>query len=146
MSLLSRKKTGKKNISTKDLYFGMPEAEGENVAGFSLIDYFEDFLDVLSYLEKGKFIFVGRKGVGKSAIAKYIKDTSDNSDASSAHILRISDLNAEKFIQSCAGVKNIEVLLFEWLILVNIIKLVIREERGKYTKEFFRKEYGNCRY
>lgn len=136
MSLLSRKKTGKKNISTKDLYFGMPEAEGENLAGFSLIDYFEDFLDVLSYLEKGKFIFVGRKGVGKSAIAKYIKDTSDNSDASSAHILRISDLNAEKFIQSCAGVKNIEVLLFEWLILVNIIKLVIREERGKYTKEY----------
>jgi hypothetical protein len=126
----------KKNLTTKDFYFGAPEAEGENVDGYRLVDYFEDFLDILDSLEKGKFIFVGRKGVGKSAIAKYIKDTSDNSDDSSANILRISDLNAEKLIQSCTDIDDVESLIFEWLILVNIIKLVIKEERGKYTKEY----------
>ena len=99
MGLFSNKNTVRKNITTKDFYFGAPEAEGENMKGCSLTDYFEDYLDILGDLQKGKFIFVGRKGVGKSAIAKFIKDKSDKSEDSFATILRVSDLKLEKHIQ-----------------------------------------------
>ena len=89
-----------KEITTKDFYFGSPEAEGENVTGSSLIDYFEDYLGVIRELERNHFIFIGRKGVGKSAIAKFIKDTSDKKDDSHAAIVRIGDYNKERIIQS----------------------------------------------
>ena len=66
MRLFSKQKV-KKDITTKDFYFGFPEAEGENKKGQSLTDYFEDYLDIISELDKGRFLFIGRKGVGKSA-------------------------------------------------------------------------------
>lgn len=125
-----------KTITTKDFYFGAPEAEGENVRGQSLTDYFEDFLYILDELKKGKFIFVGRKGVGKSAIAKFIKDKSDKSEDSFATVLRISDLSTESNIQIQNKTDDLSIELFEWLILVNIVKLVVKSDCGKYTKEF----------
>lgn len=125
-----------RRITTKDFYFGAPEAEGENVRGHSLTDYFEDYLDILGELKKGKFIFVGRKGVGKSAIAKFIKDTSDKSDDSFATILRISDLGIEKHIQFEDASKDSHLLLFEWLILINTVKLIVNNNYGKYTLEY----------
>ena len=77
------------NYSTKSFYFGMPEAEGENRDKYKLSDYFEDYLEILSELKKGKFIFTGRKGSGKTAIAKYIKDQSDQ--AKDSHAFRMAD-------------------------------------------------------
>lgn len=126
----------RKNITTKDFYFGAPEAEGENLSGHSLIDYFEDYLDILNELKKGKFIFVGRKGVGKSAIAKFIKDKSDKSDDSFAKILRISDLCIERQIQIETDIVDSSLLIFEWLILINIVKLIVNNDCGKYTLEY----------
>lgn len=123
-----------KKITTKNFYFGAPEAEGENKQGHSLVDYFEDYLDILDHLDQGKFIFTGRKGVGKSAIAKFIKDKSDDSKDSFAVILRISDFEIHKLIQNFDTDK--EELLFEWLILVNIVKLLVKAETSKYTIEF----------
>lgn len=122
--------------STKGFYFGAPEAEAENMIGYKLTDYFEDYLDILDNLEVGKFIFVGRKGVGKSAIAKFIKDKSDCSDNSFATILRINDFETEKRIQTDEEGFKKDILLFEWLILVNIVKLVVKNECGTYTTEF----------
>lgn len=137
MGILSKnERETNRPLSTKDLYFGAVEAEGENRYGYSTIDYFEDFLDILSCLEKGTFVFVGRKGVGKSAIAKYIKDMSDKSEDSAAHILRMSDLNIENFIHESVEIENIDALLFEWLILVNLVKLVVKRGNGKCTKEY----------
>ena len=117
-----------KSITTKDFYFGAPEAEGENIRGQSLTDYFEDYLDILGELQKGKFIFVGRKGVGKSAIAKFIKDKSDESDDSFATILRVSDLGIEKQIQFEDASEDSYLLLFEWLILINTVKLIVNND------------------
>lgn len=123
--------------STRGFYFGATEAEGENIDGQSLVDYFKDYLDVLSDLEKGKFIFIGRKGVGKSAVAKYIKDTSDDTDQSYAKLLRVNDFEIEKQIQiEDEQEVNKEKLIFEWLILVNIVKLIVSHECGTYTNEY----------
>lgn len=133
MGILSNRKEKEPINGTKKFYFGAPEAEGENIDGYKLTDYFEDYLDILGELEKGKFIFVGRKGVGKSAIAKFIKDMSEESLNSFATILRISDISLEKIIQE---EENKELLIFEWLILVNIVKLIVNNECGYYTKEY----------
>ena len=58
MGILSKnERETNRPLSTKDLYFGAVEAEGENRYGYSTIDYFEDFLDILSCLEKGTFVF-----------------------------------------------------------------------------------------
>ncbi|MEQ8927506.1 MAG: hypothetical protein RLO81_16940 [Fulvivirga sp.] len=131
------KKTERPRSSTRGFYFGATEAEGENIQGQSLIDYFEDYLDILSDLEKGKFIFVGRKGVGKSAIAKFIKDTSDLTNESYAKLLRVNDFEIEKHIQlEEKNHEKKEKMIFEWLILVNIIKLIVSHECGQYTAEY----------
>ncbi len=130
-------KQERKPNSTKGFYFGAVEAEIENVEGSKLLDYFDDYLDIMNELENGKFIFIGRKGVGKSAIAKYIKDTSDESDKSYATILRIDDLELEQFIQLPPDEhENKERLFFEWLILVNIVKQIVSHECGSYTLEY----------
>ena len=114
--------------TTKGFYFGSTEAEGENVTGSSLLDYFEDYLDILRRLDVGRFIFTGRKGVGKSAIAKYIHDTSEQTANSYAKLLRINDIEIEQFILVTDEEENKEKHIFEWLILVNIIKLIILKD------------------
>ena len=118
MRLFSKQKV-KKDITTKDFYFGFPEAEGENKKGQSLTDYFEDYLDI----------------IGKSAIAKYIKDASDSTDDTHAALLRISDFDKENVLQK-NNIETNSALMFEWLILINLVKLIIRSQAGKYTKEF----------
>ena len=80
------------NYSTKSFYFGMPEAEGENREKQKPSDYFEDYLEILSELKKGKFIFTGRKGSGKTAIAKYIKDQSDQAKVFSCGLITVKRL------------------------------------------------------
>lgn len=132
---LTQNKSQNQN-STRNFYFGATEAEGENVKGSSLLDYFEDYLNVLEQLQIGKFIFTGRKGVGKSAIAKFIKDNSDKSEESFAKILRIKDFELEKNIQISETSENKEKLVFEWLILVNIVRLIVSNECGQYTTEY----------
>ena len=66
IEIFDKKKTINNNINkatTKNFYFGAAEAEGENVKGLSLLDYFHDYLNILEQLEVGKFIFTGRKGI-----------------------------------------------------------------------------------
>lgn len=122
--------------STKGFYFGSSEAEAENISGSGLVDYFEDYLSVLDQLEAGRFIFTGRKGVGKSAIAKYIHDTSGETEDSFAFIIRINDIDIERIIQSDSLEQINFSFIFEWLILVNMIKLIVKNNCTKYTKEY----------
>jgi hypothetical protein len=136
MGILKNIRKANSNNTTRGFYFGAPEAEAENNDGSCLTDYFEDYLDILQELDHGRFIFCGRKGVGKSAIAKYIKDTSDKESESFAKILKINDFELEKFIQFSEKTGDKEKLIFEWLILVNIIKLIVSHNCGIYTKEY----------
>jgi len=136
MGIFDSTKKNTNTKTTKGFYFGAPEAEAENVKEHNLTDYFEDFLDILDNLKMGKFIFIGRKGVGKSAISKFIKDKSDKSDNSFASILRLSDFETEKKIQINSNEVSNDTLLFEWLILINVVKLVVKNKCGIYTGEF----------
>ena len=126
----------KEVVTTKNFYFGSVEAESENNKGQSLIDYFDDYLDIIPMLYKGRFIFVGRKGVGKSAIAKYIKDKSDNEDDSFAALLKMCDFKKEKLLQQVDDANITIEMIFEWMILVNIVKLIVKSDGGSCTKEF----------
>ena len=128
------KRNSRAASNTGDLYFGKPEAESEDVKGQGLVEYFDDYLEILSEMQVGKFLFVGRKGTGKSAIAKYIKDKSDQSDNSFACIIRMSDIVIEKIVQQ--DDKEREYALIEWLILLNLTKLIVKSGSAKYTKEF----------
>lgn len=135
MGIFDTEKNSSSSNSTKGFYFGAPEAEAENKCGYRLTDYFDDYLDILRHLENGKFIFVGRKGVGKSAISKFIQDKSDATDNSFAKLLRLSDFMSEKSVQSDTDKDS---LLFEWLILVNLVKLIVKNKCGTYTYEYDR--------
>lgn len=139
MGLREKIKKDKGQITTKDLYFGALEAEGENVEGHRLTDYFEDYLKVLDSLEFDKFIFVGRKGMGKSAIAKYIKDSSDDKslEDSYASLIKMGDCDLHNLIQGSAeDIADMHKYIFEWLILVRIVQLIVQNDHGKLTVEY----------
>lgn len=136
MGIFDSLKIKSSNTTTSKFYFGSSEAEGENLVNSNLLDYFDDYLSILNKLKQGHFIFTGRKGVGKSAIAKYIKDSSDLSQESFATLLKIGDYELENYIQETELQESKEKLIFEWLILVNLVKLIVRNDCGSYTKEF----------
>ena len=140
MGILDKIKTeSNNNGTTKGFYFGATEAEGENKNGIQNFHYyFDDYLNVLPQLKNEKFIFTGRKGAGKSAIAKYIKDTSDNEENSYSDLIRLKDIEIEKLIQieELEGFEHKELVVFEWLILVKIIKLILLNGCGKFTNEY----------
>lgn len=138
MGIFSKITKSRKKGTTKGFYFGATEAEAENKDGQNLLSYFEDYLNVLPLIQEGRFIFIGRKGMGKSAIAKYIKDTAEQEEDSFASLVKMHDLELEKLIQSDAfeDFENKEAVIFEWLILVRLIKLIIQNESAKWTTEY----------
>jgi Cdc6-like AAA superfamily ATPase len=138
MGILDRFKSEKNIKNTKGFYFGHTEAEGENKNGIQNLDhYFEDYLGVLPSIHNEKFFFIGRKGAGKSAIAKFLKDSSDKEQNSYADIIKFNDIELEKLIQiiPTEDKTNIELLIFEWLILVRLIRLFVKNESAIYTEE-----------
>lgn len=120
---------------TKGFYFGDPQAESENRPHQSLFNYFEDYLQIMDQL-KYNYIVVGRKGSGKSAIAKYIYDKYKQENNSHPCILGMEDFKAESFIQKMGGIDNPSGLLFEWCILLYLGKLIIQSCCGKYTSQY----------
>ena len=139
MGIFTRTKKESLSLTTKGFYFGHTEAEGENKGGKQNLDhYFEDYLNVLPQVADEKFIFVGRKGTGKSAIAKFIKDSSDKDGNSYCDLIKFNDIELEQVVQAVPkeNGEHIETLIFEWLILVRLIRLFIQNEDARYTKEY----------
>ena len=59
--------------TTKGFCIGIPDAEAEaTTAAIKLDTLFVDYLDVLKQINNEKFIVLGRKGTGKSAIGEHI--------------------------------------------------------------------------
>ena len=66
------------------------EAEGESNESSSvkLLDVFDDDLGVLDELTSQKFIVIGRKGAGKSALASYIFYMMNNEPTDECSIIK----------------------------------------------------------
>lgn len=125
--------------SVKGFYFGAPEAEAETKKGKqNLSNYFEDYFEIFGEIKNGKFIISGRKGVGKSAIAKIISDSADN-DAVFCSIIRLNDIKSEEIIQNIPeNSVNISRLLLEWIIYVKLIRLIVKNKSAQHTPQFNR--------
>lgn len=80
----------KKGSKSSKINLGIMEAEAESSVSSSvkLIDVFQDDLGVLEDLSSQKFIVIGRKGAGKSALASYIFQTMENEPTDECKIIK----------------------------------------------------------
>ena len=85
--------------TTKGLYIGKVEAEGENNPGQGLKEYYEDYLNINNALAEGKFIIVGRKGVGKSAYVKHLCDNSSLENEILCDVVKNDNISLHKILQ-----------------------------------------------
>jgi len=127
------------NGTTLNFFIGTPEAEGELTGNskMKLGEIFGDYLNVFPELQTEKFIVTGRKGAGKSAIAEYIHYTAGNEANVFSDFIKTRDFESQKIVQ--IGKENgliiEEKLLFEWLVLTKLIKLIIADQSLQKVKE-----------
>lgn len=137
MSLFDKKYTAKAPQTTEGFYFGKSESEGEDSYKNSSNTLFNDYLDILPKIGEGCFIITGRKGSGKSAIAKYIKDNATFEESTFCEIVKSDAIILEKHLQQnttiTPGAKLVS--FFQWLILVKLVKLILEAKSGEYTSE-----------
>ena len=125
------------NRTTRGMYFGKPEAEGETVPGQSLKEYYEDFLHISDAFQQGCFIFTGRKGVGKSAFVKHLLDNEGEDNEIYCDVVTNNNVNLEKIIQSIPSeIINKDEVIFEWIILTRMIKLLLKNKSGSASKGY----------
>ncbi len=123
--------------TTKGVYLGTPEAEGEIREGQSLVDFFEDYMCVLDDIGKEKFIISGRKGAGKSAIVKYLRDNSSEKNEMYTATVRPIDVDLEKAIQIEGETEGDHfILLYEWIILTKFVKMLLETHDVRSTPEY----------
>ncbi|OXA85487.1 P-loop ATPase, Sll1717 family [Flavobacterium hercynium] len=127
------------NGTTKNFFIGTPEAEGELTGNskMKLGEIFGDYLNVFPELQTEKFVITGRKGAGKSAIAEYIYFTAGNDANVFCDFIKTRDFDSQKIVQIGKenGLKIEEKLLFEWLILTKLTKLLITDQSIKNNNE-----------
>lgn len=131
--------------TTKGLILGSPEAESEKDLSLS---FFEDYMNISPAIERGKFIITGRKGAGKSAYAVWLMEQMTQNQFIHCEMIKKGDVMIESLIHSI-GTDNIkQVLIFEWIILVKLVKMIIGLPEGRYHKyakalqEFYVKNAG----
>lgn len=119
-------------VTTANFFIGGVSAENEtNNYPLKLSAVFEDYLDVLSQLDKGKFIILGRKGCGKSAIGEYISMKAEEEANFFCSLIQNTDVNLEKIAQLGENKegKTIEIeMLYRWIILTQILELITKNE------------------
>lgn len=139
MGLFDKYITKEKNntTTTKNFFIGATEAEAESCSNsqMKLDDVFSDFLNILPELQHEKFIITGRKGSGKTAIAEYINMISKNEYNYFCDFVKKNDVNIEQIVQigENEGLSISKDLLFEWIILVKLVNLILKNE-ALYTK------------
>lgn len=136
MSIFDRKPVNRTNQTTEGFYFGKSESEGEDSYKNSDDTLFDDYLDIMPKIGEGCFIITGRKGSGKSAIAKYIKDNASFEDSMFCEIVKLDAIKLEKHIQQNTEESEEKLVsFFQWLILVKLVKLILEAKNGEYTAE-----------
>jgi len=96
------------------------------------------YLNVFPELNSEKFIITGRKGAGKSAIAEFIHYSATNDANTFCDFIKTRDLDTNKIVQigKAEGLPIEEKLLFEWIILTKLIKLLTEDQSVQTIKEF----------
>jgi hypothetical protein len=129
----------KKRPTTENLYFGTPEAEseGNNRAKVRLKDVFYDYLKVFPEIETEKFIITGKKGSGKSAIGQVLNRHSKEQPNKFCEYIQKSDIDLEEIVQFSEKVGDViqKELLFKWIILTRLLKLIAENQAVQDLKE-----------
>lgn len=125
----------KSKPNTNGFMMGKITSEGDKIFDFQFSDYFEDFISIKEQIANNNFIIIGRKGSGKTAYVRYLKNDITKCGGKS-----------EIISGTALGMKNIEQLnidpndvymdqWFEWLILMKLAKMMIDTGAFSYTKE-----------
>lgn len=124
--------------TTEGFHIGVVEAEGEaNNSKIILSEVFEDYLDVISQINNEKFIVLGRKGSGKSAIGEYLYSLAESDANLFANFIRTSEINIERIIQvgEEKGERITQEVLYKWIILTQLLKLFLQNQKISTIKE-----------
>ena len=128
LSDISKKISG--NYILQNFVVGYPEAEAESGSNaVNILDVFDDFLHVFPSLNNGKFIIVGRKGSGKTAIAEYLHAQTKNCPTAFSSILKMSDVKIHELIQSNLHISIDKRLIIRWVLYINFINLLLMNEK-----------------
>lgn len=127
-------------ITSEGIFLGSPEAEAESMynSSVNLSIVFEDYLRVFPKLEKERFIISGRKGSGKTAIAEFLLNNSQNDPNLFCAFVKKGDIDIHKILQqgALAGHEIEGKLLLEWIILVKLTYLIVQNYSIYNTNEF----------
>ena len=142
----------RKKITTENLFIGNPEAESEanNKSRVKLNEVFEDYMKIIPDLETEKFIVTGRKGSGKSAIGTIIYNESKINANKFCCFVRKNDFDLEEIVQISEEANHPiqKELLFKWLILTRLLRLITENEainkkpEIRILNEFLKKNSG----
>jgi hypothetical protein len=145
--LMSRSKQG--------IFLGAPEAEAEANANsrMRLNEVYEDYHDLLPGLTGEKFIVVGRKGSGKSAVGEFVHYKARSNPNLFCEFVKKGECNLQRAIQIGKEMGHAVdgESLFRWIILTNLIKMFVDnpaiEDSKEYglLKEFLKKNSGYIR-
>ncbi len=148
MSIFKSSKKIKEGTTT-GLVLGKAEAESYNEKQLQNKVYIDCF-DVISQIGRDdKFIILGRKGSGKTAVGEYIKNLSEDDPNSFACFIKNNQVAFESIVQlgNETGVSLRHDFLFEWIILTKLLELISSNENcikdySKEIKRFIEKNRG----
>lgn len=142
----------KSEVTTKGIYFGLPEAENESPETRGLDSFYEDVHGLMDMLKNETFIITGRKGCGKTAFVNYLKRISK--DNTNIHCCEFypKDYDLEKLILKIDEKEEKKYkLLYEWIILVRFTELILNANKSfcadaiKELNEFWNHNSGHLK-
>ena len=137
MSIFSNSTSNQnKKGTTEGFFFGAPEAEAERIFEVKhCVSFFDDYNNVWRELENGKFIISGRKGTGKSAIAKRILDLK-KMDSCYAELIKSEDYKLyQNVVYSDDGDEITAEMIWEWMVLTKFVKMIL-DKKNTYIPEY----------
>lgn len=122
------------------IFLGAPEAEAEALpqSKMPLVQIYEDYHHLLESLQHEKFIICGRKGSGKSAFAEYIGHLASQDPNLFCRFIRQGESHLEKIVQigKDEGHSVEREILYQWLILTNVLKLFADNQAVQNNKDY----------
>ncbi|HAS6227578.1 TPA: hypothetical protein I7179_03790 [Vibrio vulnificus] len=120
----------KKSKGSNKIDLGVLEAEGEAIASSSvkLSDVFFDDLEVIEKLNSQRFVVVGRKGAGKSALANFIYTSMNEEPTAQCRIIKHDSIERELKLQGLESSSVLGLDFYKWLVMVNLIDLLVKHE------------------